>query len=60
MINMKTFVKILFTGLTMFIIAGNVKAQKPYEVIARVTPPDPDMSGIAVSSAVPTLIESLL
>ncbi|MFC3352411.1 L-dopachrome tautomerase-related protein [Sphingobacterium zeae] len=47
--QMKNFIK--FAGIALLSISNLIAmAQKNYEVIARISPPDPDMSGIAVSS----------
>ncbi|WP_202962936.1 L-dopachrome tautomerase-related protein [Chryseobacterium sp. P1-3] len=46
---MKNLMKI--AGLILLLTQNTITmAQQSYEVIARITPPDPDMSGIAVSS----------
>ncbi|WP_291914991.1 L-dopachrome tautomerase-related protein [Chitinophaga sp. CB10] len=42
--------KNLITFIVLIFICSKAMAQQNYEVIARISPPDPDMSGIAVSS----------
>lgn len=47
---MKNKLKITLSILTVFVNLILMKAQQNYEIIAKIAPPSPDMSGIAVSS----------